>query len=239
METAMTTLAIPILPCISLAETLGFYTRLGFEVSHQQERPNVYVALRRGELHLHFMGIPKLQPQDAYSACLMVVEDLEPLYSTICAALRARYEKLPLKGVPRISRLRPGASRFTLVDVAGNSLIFVRPDAPSDYDDIRYEPTSSSPLGKALHTARRLRDYRNDDPAAARLLDLALGKPDGGSAIDRARALAARAEIALAQGDRERADSAMSELSALPLTEAERARYQSELEAPERLERLR
>ena len=234
----MGTLAIPILPCISLSDTLSFYGALGFEVTHRQERPSIYAALQRDELHLHFMGIPKLQPKDAYSACLIVVDRLEPLYTAFCAALRSSYGKLPLKGAPRISRMRPGASRFTLVDVAGNSLIVVQSNASDDYDESRYAPTSNTTLGKALHTARRLRDFRNDDEAAARVLDIALRKPDAGSVIDRARALAARAELALAQGDAELAASTRAELDRLPLTAADREHYASELEAPERLENL-
>lgn len=225
------TLTIPILPCISLSDTLRFYTALGFRVGHQQQRPNVYLALQRGELHLHFMGLPTLQVADAYSTCLVIVPDLNALYDAFTAALRDSYGKVPLRGVPRISRLRPGASRFSLVDVAGNTVIFVRRDAPDDYDDSIYEPTSATALGRALHAARRLRDFRNDDRAAARVLDAALAKPDQGVPIDRARALAARLEIALSQADHERAVSAETELAALPLAAEERERYRAELEA--------
>lgn len=229
------TLTIPILPCISLPDTVRFYTALGFRVGHQQQRPNVYLALQRGDLHLHFMGLPKLRVTEAYSTCLVVVPELDDLYSAFTAALRDSYGKVPLKGVPRISRLRPGASRFSLVDVAGNTVIFVRRDAPDDYDDSSNEPTSATGLGRALHIARRLRDFRNDDGAAARVLDAALAKPDRGTSIDRARALAARLEIALAQNDHERAASARTELDGLPLAPAERERYRAELEAPDRV----
>lgn len=214
---------IPILPCASLTETLTFYRALGFEVTHQQTRPNVYAATRRGDVQLHFMGIAKLEPSKAYSACLVVVPELDALYTTFRDGLRAAYGKLPLKGWPRMSRLRVGASRFTVVDVAGNSLIFVKQNAPDDYDESASAPHADSPLGKALRQARRFRDFKNDDRAAAKLLDVALRKDTAGPAIDRARALAARLEIALALEDGARATSARAELEALSLTNEERS----------------
>lgn len=233
------TLTIPILPCVSLPDTLAFYRPLGFEVTHSQTRPNVYLALRRDDLQLHFMGLRKLVPAQAYSACLVCVSKLEPLYESIVSGLRSQYGKLPVKGIPRVSRLRPGASRFTLVDVAGNSLIFVRRDAPDDYDESLSEPMSETLLGRAHASARRLRDFRNDDRAAAKLLDAALAKANPGeAAIDRARALAARAELALVLGESTRAVSLRAELCALELTDAERERHRQELEACDRLAEL-
>ena len=235
----MTATTIPILACISLDDTLAFYRALGFEVTHQQTRPNVYAATRRGDVHLHFVGMPKLEPSKVYAACLVIVPELEELYAAFRQGLKSAYGKLPLGGFPRVSRLRPGGSRFTIVDVAGNSVIFVKRDAKDDYDDSVYAPTSDTPLGKALWQARRLRDFKNDDVAAAKLLDVALRKHSDGSAIDRARALAARIEVALALGDRARAHSARAELAGLQLSAADRARYRDELSAAERLERLR
>jgi hypothetical protein len=232
-------LTIPILPCISLNDTLTFYRALGFDVTYQQTRPYVYAATRRGGVNLHFVGIAKLEPSKAYSACLVVVPELEPLYAAFREGLKSSYGKLPLKGWPRISRLRPGASRFTLVDVAGNSVVFVKRDAPDDYEESSAEPTSDTPLGKALNQARRFRDFKNDDVAAAKLLDVALRKDSAGSAIERARALAARIELALALGDEARASSAHAELQALTLTDADRDHYREELAAADRLAKLR
>jgi hypothetical protein len=232
-------LTIPILPCISLSDTLTFYRALGFDVTHQQTRPNVYAATRRGDVNIHFMGIAKLDPSKAYSACLVIVPELEQLYATFREGLKDAYGKLPLKGWPRISRLRPGASRFTLVDVAGNSVIFVKRGAPDDYDESTAEPTSETPHGKALKQARRFRDFKNDDIAAAKLLDVALRQDSAGSAVERARALAARVELARALGDEPRAIAARAELQAITLTDAERRHFRDELGAAERLEVLR
>jgi hypothetical protein len=176
------------------------------------------------------MGIAKLEPSTAYSACLVVVPELEPLYASFRTSLKATYGKLPLKGWPRLSRLRVGASRFTVVDVAGNSVIFVKLGAPDDYDESTSASHSAGPLGKALRQARRLRDFKNDDQAAAKLLDVALRRDTAGPAIDRARALAARIEIALALDDAGRAETARAELDNLALTDDERQRYRDELD---------
>lgn len=226
---------IPILPCSSLSETSTFYRALGFQVTHEQTHPNPYMALQRDDVNLHFMGIAKLDPTKAYSCCLVVVPALDQLYEAFRAGLKSLYGKLPLQGLPRISRLREGAGRFTVVDVAGNSLIFVRRDAPDELETSR----THTPLGKALAVAQRLRDYKYDDRAAAKMLDVALRKHRDAEPIDRARALAARIELALVLGDDAAASAAKLELSALQLTDAERARYQDELAAAERVERLR
>jgi hypothetical protein len=215
---------VPILPCISLDETLTFYRSLGFGVTYQQTRPYVYAATRRGDVHLHFVGIAKLQPSQNYGACLVVVAELDTLHATFRDSLTALYGKVPLKGFPRITRYRSGASRFTVVDVAGNSVVWVKRDAPESHDT-----PSTTPLGKALAQARRLRDSKNDDVMAAKLLDVALRKHVDATAFDRALALAVRVEIATAQDDQPSAAAARAELETLPLNEDERERVRAEL----------
>jgi hypothetical protein len=39
---------IPLFPCGALDETLDFYQVLGFTVTHRQEDPYLYAAVRRG-----------------------------------------------------------------------------------------------------------------------------------------------------------------------------------------------
>jgi hypothetical protein len=220
---------IPVLPSISMAETLSFYGALGFEVTHQQTSPNVYAATRRGDVHLHFFGLPKLTPEAGYSTCLVIVPEVEALHATFAEGLRGQYGKVPLTGFPRLSRMKKGQSRFTVVDVAGNSVIFIRQDAPDDYDE-GDAPAPTTRLGKALRTAARLRDFKNDDRAAAKVLDAALRR-EPGAPLERARALTARAEIAAAAGDDERVAALQAEIAALALPEADRATIDAELAA--------
>ena len=230
-------MTIPVLPCSSLTETLAFYRSLGFEVTHEQTRPNVYAATRRGDVHLHFMGIKGLDPAKAYSTCLVMVPEVENLHQTFADGLRRAYGKLPLAGVPRISRMKNGHSRFSVVDVAGNSVIFIRQGAPDDYDEGNSSADSQSSLGRALRTAARLRDFKNDDAAAAKVIDMALARAEHAAPMARAEALAARLEIAIALGEEERGRALRAELDELPLSGDERAAIQVALNRIDELQR--
>lgn len=227
-------LAIPVLPCLPLEQTLPFYQALGFEVMQQQKAPNVYAALKRGEAHLHVFGMKGLDPAKSFSMCLIIVPEVEALHERFTEALRSFLGRVPLKGIPRITRMKRGQTRFTVVDPAGNYLLFIRRDEPNPHE----EPVPTSPLQKALHSARLFRDYKNDDALAAKVLDAALAKNQKAPAVDRARALAARAELALALGQAEEATRLRQELDALQLSAEEQQRYKSELTAPETFERL-
>ncbi|MDC0720814.1 hypothetical protein [Nannocystis bainbridge] len=232
---------IPVLPSVSLADTLAFYRLLGFEVTYQQARPYVYAATRRGGMEVHFMGIPELDPKGAYSTCLVMVPEVEQLHATFAGALRGGYGKLPIAGIPRITRMKPGQTRFTIVDVAGNSLVFIKKDAGGSEDEEPLEAVKRRPgesrLAHGVRFAARLRDFKNDDEMAARVLDLALARPDPGDPFERARALAARIELAIALGQPDRADALGAELAALPLSPEQRDELAAELERAHALER--
>lgn len=227
--------SIPALPCVELGSTLEFYGRLGFEVTYQQRTPNPYAATRRGGAQLHFFGLKGLTPQTAYSCCLIIVDEVEKLHEGFTKVLRGVYGKVPVRGAPRITRMKPGQSRFTLVDPSGNSLMFIRRDEPERYGDDDVEGTSL--LARALKTARRLRDFKSDDVAAAKVLDGALKKADAGTMLERARALAARAELAVALGDAARAQSLVQDIDGLSLSGPEREVLKTDLEAIDRLVR--
>jgi catechol 2,3-dioxygenase-like lactoylglutathione lyase family enzyme len=226
--------SIPVLPCASLDETLDFYRLLGFETTYRQASPNPYAVAQRDGAQLHFAGVKGLDPARAYTTCLFIVPEVERLHQGFAEGLRAAYGRLPVAGVPRISRMRPGQSRFTVVDPAGNSVIFIRRDAPDDYDE-GPGPAPTSPLARALRAAARLRDFKNDDRAAAKVLEVALARAVSSPPLERARALAALAELSAALGDEPRLASSLAELRQVPLPDDERARHRDELEAAERL----
>lgn len=137
--------------------------------------------------------------------------------------------------MPRLSRFRPGQTRFSLYDPAGNTLTFINIDEPDiDYD--AYNDSTLSPLMQALENVQFLRDTYHDDPAAAKFLDKKLKQFTDAPPIDRARALAARAELAVAMGESARLAEVRAELGRLTLTDEERARHQDELTAADRLE---
>jgi catechol 2,3-dioxygenase-like lactoylglutathione lyase family enzyme len=229
---------IPLLPCVSLDETLDFYRALGFEVTHEQDWPYVYGAVRRGGLDLHFFRPKGRSPTKAAGTCLVMVPEVGPTYQAFALALRGKYGKLPTAESPRISRLRKGQCRFNLVDPAGNSLIFIGQDDSYEYPESE-EWSRMPPLVKALETAANLRDMQWDDAAAAKVLDVALARNPDAPAVERARALAARAELAVALGDAERLAAVRAELQKVPLSDEDRERIRAEVQAADDLERWR
>jgi hypothetical protein len=206
----LSSIAIPVLPCVSVPKTLEFYKLLGFEVTQQQMRPNPYAATRRGDAHVHFMGIPGIEPENAFSTCLVIVPEVEALHQTFAAELKKAFGKLPLKGIPRITRMKPGQTRFTVVDVSGNFVIFIRRDEP-DPDEGMDAPMSR--LLRSTRQALRLRDFKNDDDAAAKVLDVALARKEDAPKADRVQALTIRLEIAVARRERARVKALRAELN--------------------------
>ncbi|MCB7135501.1 hypothetical protein [Cellulosimicrobium marinum] len=126
---------IPALPCPDVDAMRDFWVALGLEVTYRQQRPNPYVSLRRGGFDLHYFGMDGVAPEDSYSTCIALVDDTAAVFATFAAGLRERYGRLPLTGVPRITRPRRranagGASGFSVVDPAGNWVrVMRRPSA--------------------------------------------------------------------------------------------------------------
>lgn len=226
---------IPMLPCDSLSEVLGFYRDLGFEVTHEQETPYAYGAVRRGGIDLHFHPPKGSARKGPGGTCLVIVPKVGPYHEAFSDALRAKHGKVPTAGHPRITRLMKGQTRFTTLDPFGNSVVYIDRDEP-DIDYGAYEPKGSR-LAQTLDNATFLRDVYINDKAAAQVLDKALARDEPPEPIDRARALACRAEIALAMGDAERAASARAELRQIPLSDEDRERHRDELLAPDTTER--
>lgn len=223
---------IPLLYCKSLDATLAFYQALGFEVTYRQDWPYPYAAVQRGDITLHFAK--RAKP----SACLIFVSDVHPLHQSFADGLRGHYGQVPTAGQPRITRLRPEQTRFSLFDPSGNSLMYINQDEPEpDYGAASDSQSadSQSALMQALENAIFLRDTYTDDKGAARVLDLVLKRNPSADGIERARVLAARAELAVAMGDLALADTLQAELQQMALSESDRARHADELNAAARL----
>jgi hypothetical protein len=234
----MTERTIPALPCISLDEAITFYELLGFEATYRQKSPNPYGVIRRGGCELHLFGLEGLKPEEGYSVCIVVVEDVESLHQVFAEGLRRGYRKLPISGFPRITRMREGQGRFTLTDPSGNSVIFVKREAHSSTGERKSAERGNSRLALAIETAATFRDSSGDDESAAKVLDVALARYADAPAAERARALAARAELAVALKEPERLAGVRAELLNVPLSDEERERLRDELQAADRLEQL-
>jgi len=211
---------VPLLPCVSIEETEQFYGMLGFETTYRQTRPYVYLALRWSDFDLHFGYSPKgFDPAGETSGALIMIDAVEPYHAAFVAAMRAAHGKVLATGRPRITRLRTGASRFTLVDPSGNNLMFIRRDEPMELD---YGGAGTG-LAKSIDNARILSEFKNDDRAALRTLSSGLRRHGAtASAAERALALATLVELATALGEPERIPPWRAQLHEIPLSDAER-----------------
>ena len=225
---------IPCLPCVSMAESLDFYRALLFEVTYQQKAPNEYAVVRQGGCEIHLFGLKGLKAENGYSTCCVIVSEVEPVHRAFSDALRQKYRKLPIAGYPRITRFKAGQTRFTVTDPSGNSIIFAKRTAHEG--DSGSSRAALTGLPKAIDTAAKLRDESGDDESAAKVLDVALDRYRGAPALDRARALAARAELAVALGETERLRALREELQQVPISDEDREKYRHEFEAAELLE---
>lgn len=227
--------AIPLLPCTSLQETLDFYRTLGFAITYQQTEPYLYAAIQQSDLHLHFSRLSAYGAKNAFGACLVFVPAVSPVHRAFADSLRTQRGRVPTAGVPRITRLRPGDTRFKLFDPSGNLLIYI--DADEAEGSYQWSEKAQSPLALALENAIFLRDTYANDQAAAKVLEKALASPQPTAPLERALALAALAELAVALGDESRALAAEDELSQILLSDAERQQYHTEFHAAAELRR--
>ncbi|WP_304118199.1 glyoxalase [Mycolicibacterium bacteremicum] len=222
---------VPLLPCATPAQTIEFYDALGFDVSDQQTKPYLYLAFGFDGIELHFKeAAPSLEVGDELTGgCLMFVDDVADHHASFSDRLRRHYGRIPFRGLPRIERLRPGQSRFQILDPSGNCLVFIN----RGESDIEYGGAADlSGLAKAHDNVRIFRDFKSDDALAARALDAALRRyRDEAPRMDLARAWADRIELAVALADPDAERLAANELADLDLTDAERNAIADELTA--------
>jgi hypothetical protein len=185
-------------------DMLVFWQAVGFEVTYRQKAPNAYAVVRyEDDYELHFFSLKQLKPEDNFSTCLIIVPEVEELHALFVQRLRNHLGKIPSKGFPRISRMKPKQTRFTLTDVSGNSIYFIKRGKEDEEVSEAYKQAGQTPLQKSLNTAIRLRDFHNDDAAAAKVLDSALARKQEGTQIELARVLAARIELAVVSDEHE------------------------------------
>ena len=205
-------LTIPILPCSSVVQTLEFWEMLGYTITYKQTRPYQYGVVERGGYALHFGYLKGLDKQtNSNMGCLVIVGDAAAVYNEFAGRFRQTTGKVPHSGIPRISRMKPGATRFTLTDVAGNAVIFV---SRGERDQEVWEEADNRDEGRmksALTVARRFRDYKNDDVMAAQTLDVALKRREGEHPLEVAEVLVMRMELATAMND----EKALAECKAI------------------------
>jgi hypothetical protein len=123
------------------------------------------------------------------------VPEVEGLHARFSDVLKETFGKVPTKGRPRITRMKPGQSRFTVVDPAGNSVLYIRRGEKDPHEETKRTSSSLSALGKAMRAAEVLRDYKSDDAAAAKVLRNALAKAGDADRVDPAERVRAKAML--------------------------------------------
>ncbi|MET7397297.1 glyoxalase [Dactylosporangium sp. NPDC005572] len=229
---------VPLLPCVAPEETLAFWRALGFAVTYEQTKPYLYLAFRWRGFDLHYgRASSTVDPAlENTGGCLVMVDTVAPYHAAFAAAMRRTYGKVLAKGLPRMTRYRPGASRFTVMDPSGNSIIFIQRDEPAE---LEYGGSKQlRGLARVLDNVRILREFKNDDRAAFRALNSGLRRHgDTAPAVEQAVALAVLIELSAALGESERVPEWGARLRHLSLTTEERRRVESAVADPTLLER--
>lgn len=189
--------SIPVLKYVAVDATLSFWETLGFEITYRQDRPYKYAVAESKGCQLHFYHNKSVEISTPADGCLIIVNDIQSVYETFSKCLKDKLGKIPSSGLPRISRMRPMQTRFTITDPSGNSVILIQGEGKDKEGYDAADKNNLSDLGKSIALALRLRDFKEDYPAAARMLDNALKKQGGeNDNEEHVEALIIRAELA-------------------------------------------
>jgi catechol 2,3-dioxygenase-like lactoylglutathione lyase family enzyme len=231
---------IPLLPCRSIDETSEFYRMLGFRMTHHQTRPNPYIVMARDDWQLHFFGVDVLDPETTYGTCLVFVPDTGTLWDEFAAGMREVHGKVLVAGIPRVTRPRKRVNTgnragFSLTDPSGNVIRFF----PQQEDAAAEPEAPQSKLGKTLERAIVFGEAKGDTAQAVKILDSTLAR----SAEDAPKpelldALVYRAELAMRQGDDEKAAAILKRVNDTELTAEEREAAASAVATAEDLAKL-
>jgi hypothetical protein len=190
-------ITIPVLPSVSIIDTLSFWEIIGYKVTFKQTRPYQYGVVERNGYQLHFVRVTGIDKTNNFSSCLVMVSNIGKVYQEYTQRLKENLGRIPHSGIPRISRMKPGTSRFTLTDVSGNSVIFINYGKNDQETWEKADDKNQSPLKKAISTAIRFRDYKEDEKAAAATLEVALRKAEDEDEIVIAEALIIGIDLAI------------------------------------------
>jgi hypothetical protein len=192
-------------------------------MTHHQTRPNPYIVMARDDWQLHFFGVDGLDPEATYGTCLVFVPDTGVLWDEFAAGMREAHGKVLVSGIPRVTRPRKRANTgnragFSLTDPSGNVIRFF-----PQGEDAEESEAPQSKLGKTLERAIVFGEAKGDTAQAIKLLDSTLAR-SGGEApkMELIDALVYRAELALREGDGDKAAEVLQRVEGIELSDAER-----------------
>jgi hypothetical protein len=219
---------IPGLPCRDLDDVVPFYEALGFEVTYRQQRPSPFASVSRGGIDLHFFAVDGFDPADSMGTVVVLVPDTGALHRAFAAGLREVFGRVPLSGIPRMTRPRAkqGASAgFSVVDPGGN---WLRISALADDGDGGSERDR---LARVVANAARQADARGDEAAGVRVLRNGLDRHTDAPATERVPALIYLIELLVRTDDRDGAAALLAEVAGMDLSDDERHALADDLAA--------
>ncbi len=227
----------PIFPCKSLEELLVFYQTLGFKITYQQKSPNPYAIVERVWIRLDFYGIKLHDPKKCYHTCYILTDEADELYEAFTSALRNKNGKLPTRGLPRISDIRDkksGVREFMFSDVAGNCIRIGRKLDKQDVETSNAAITAASDrLALALDFAYKSEDEEDELEKVSKVLDKAIERDQHHHCHNLYKVMILRADMAVAQGDSEKAKTLLEQVCSSPDVVQNPEKYKAELQRVE------
>ena len=208
----------PCLPCGDIDESIAFYESIGFKKTYRQVRPNPYAIVALEEIQIHLFGMEGFNPAESYGSVIVAVPDPDSLYRDFAAGLRKVHGKLPVAGIPRMTRPRKkyGTVRgFSVVDPGGNWLRIYKLGESEEKNSAE----KAEGLAQIIYVAARLGDAHGDEALALKTLENGLSRFPDSPAIDLAKAYLYRAELAVRTKDFELAKSSLLSAQSLRLTD--------------------
>lgn len=205
--------AIPLLPSISINETVEFYKAIGSEITYQQKAPNNYVGIKLKNIEIHFFGMKQIKPEANFSSSYLVVDDIDFFYNSCREGLKKIFGKIPIKGIPRINQIKDmptyGVRQFIIVDPSGNYLRIGQPIPKTDsvlFEENGKKPHKGTALTKAYELADRLANGKDDVAASVKVIDKVLSEEANSNELEYVfRILTLRLDIAHRMDDLETA----------------------------------
>jgi hypothetical protein len=168
------------------------------------------------------------------------VLDLAALHGAFSDGLRSHFGKLPIAGIPRISKLNNSnydrQLRFNIIDPGGNWVRFIQKGEQPALPEPQKEELTK--LSRVVQAADLLIEAEGDFEKVAQMLDKALAQDDPASPARLVQALVLRALVAVSLEDKSLARTLLTEVRQIQLSDDEKAGLIAEFQRADDLEKM-
>ncbi|MBO0461886.1 hypothetical protein JZO83_08985 [Enterococcus sp. DIV1298c] len=168
--------SVPLLPAVSMEQTVAFYKELGFTNRYEnKKRSRGYAIMDNGYLNFQLYSYKKLTVPTPTNMYLYEVENIDSLYELFISNYKQIHGKVPPRnGLPRVGipKNLDADRRFSITDPNGNHFIFSQP-----YSHKR-EHSDKSRFEKLYWESNTLA-YSHESPIEAKkMLESAISRAD-------------------------------------------------------------